>query len=79
MSARSPVGRAKQRAVEQVIAATRGRRLVLDRGAYGMLAARGISRREVDRALDALAEQGRILVYSDGPHVFARLLDGGER
>lgn len=78
MSARSSVGRAKARAVEQAIAATCGQKLVLDRGTYGRFAAHGISRREVHRALDELEARGRVLVFHAGSVVVARLLDGGD-
>lgn len=79
MTARSAVSRAKTSAVEQVIAATAKQRLVIDRGSYGLLAARGISRREVDRALDELEARGRIALYcGTSGHVVARLV-GGDR
>jgi len=78
MSARSPVARAKARAVEAAIAQTAGQRLVLDRGCYGRLAANGISRREVDRALADLEGRGRILVFHCGAGpIVARLVGGG--
>lgn len=79
MTARSAVDRATARAVEQAIAGARGQRLAFDRGTYGRLAARGLARSDIRRALDELEARGRIIVYDGaGGGVCARLT-GGER
>ena len=81
MSTRSPVDRVTARAVERAIAETSGQRLAFDRGVYGRLAARGLSRRDIRRALDDLEAAGRIVLYCCGAGgVAARLTRAeGER
>jgi len=74
MSTRSPVDRAKARSIESAIAAAGGQ-VTLDRGLYGQLAAGGISRGEVRRALDDLEAQGRVTVCGGG-RVTVRLVSG---
>lgn len=77
MTGRSTVGRVKARCVEQGIALNGGR-LAIDRGVYARLARGGVSRREVDRALDELVERDRILIYVGASGVvIARLIGGG--
>lgn len=78
MSARSSLAKVKARAVEQTIA-LEGGQIELGRGLYGRLAAAGISRGEVARALADLEAQNRVAVFNAAAGRVGVRLIGGDR
>ena len=73
---RSPLAEAK-RAVIVTWGRSHGGEIVLSSSIYDRLREDGISRAEVNSAVDALVQAGEAELVTDGPRVIVRLFPGG--